>query len=85
MMLKNVKRLTEGFQPVASSCRDERANLVTDAQVMLRLWRHHFATLLRGNGDINAATREESEPAPIDDVGIEILPPSHNEVRIPIQ
>ena len=49
---------------------------------MLRLWRHHFATLLRGDGDINSATRENSEPAPIDDDWIEIPPHSHNEVRL---
>ena len=49
------------------------------------LWRHHFSTLLQGIGDINAATREDSEPAPIDDDGIEMPPPSHNEVRFAIQ
>ena len=54
----SVKRLTEGFKPGASSCRDERGNLVTDAQEVQRLWRHHFSTLLRG--DINAATREDT-------------------------
>ena len=82
---KNVKRLTVGFKPKVSSCRNERANLLTDAQGVLRLWRHHFSffiTLLRGDGDINAATREESEPAPIDDDGVEISPPIHNEVRV---
>ena len=46
---------------------------------------HHFSTLLRGEGDINAATREDSEPAQIDDDGVEIPPPSHNEVRVAIQ
>ena len=30
-VFKNVNRLTEGFKPAASSCRDERGNLVTDA------------------------------------------------------
>ena len=82
---KNIKRLTEGFKPGASSGRDERGNLVTDAQGMLRLWRYYFSTLLRGDGDINSATREDSEPAPIDDDGVEIPPPSHNEVRVAIQ
>ena len=33
---KNVKRLMEGFKPRASHCRDERGNLVTNAQGMLR-------------------------------------------------
>ena len=46
---KNVKRLTEGFKPGASSCRDERDKLVTDAPgvmeaslfyVIARLQRH---------------------------------------------
>ena len=58
---------------------------MTDAQGVLRLCRHHFTTLLRGDGDINSGTREDSEPAPIDDDGVEILPPSHNEVRVAIQ
>ena len=40
---------------------------------------------MQGDGDINAATGEDSEPAPIDDDGIEIPPPSHNEVRIAMQ
>ena len=56
---------------------------MTDAQGVLRLWRHHFSTLLRAEGDINAATREDCEP--IDDRGVEILPPSHNVVRVVIQ
>ena len=60
---KNIKRLTEGFKREASSCRDERGNLMTDAQGVQKLWRYHFSTLLRGNGDINSATREDSEPA----------------------
>ena len=33
---KNVKRLTEGFKPGASSCRDERGNLVTDGQGVMK-------------------------------------------------
>ena len=77
---KNVKR-----KPGASSCRAERGNLTTDAQGVLRLWRHHFSSLLRSEGDINAATREDSEQAPIDDDGVEIPPPSHNDVRLAIQ
>ena len=52
---------------------------------MLRLWRHHFSTLLRGDGDINTATRKDSEPTSIDDDGVEIPPSSHNEVRVAIQ
>ena len=79
---KNVKCLREVFKPGASSCRVERGNLVRDAQAVQRLWRHHFSTLLRGEGDINAATSEDSEPAPKDDDGVDIPPSSHNEVRV---
>ena len=60
-------------------------SVVADAQGMLRLRRHHFSALLRGEGDINAATRKDSEPAPIDNDGVEIPPPSYNEVRVAIQ
>ena len=82
---KNVKRLTKGFKSGASSRRDERGNLVTDVQGVLRLWRYHFSTLLRGEGDTNAATREDSKPVTIDDYGVETPPPSHNKVRVAIQ
>ena len=37
IFFKNVKRLTKGFKLEASSCRDDRGNLVTDAQGVLRL------------------------------------------------
>ena len=63
----------------------KRSNLVTDAKGVLRLWGHRFSTLLRGEGDINAANGEDSEPAPNDDNGVEIPPPSHNDVRVAIQ
>ena len=46
---------------------------------------HHSSTLLRGDGDINSATREDSEPAPIDDDVVEIPSPNHSEVRVVIQ
>ena len=52
---------------------------------VLRLWRHHFSTLLRGDGNNEAATKDDNESAPIEDNGIEIPPPSHNEVRVAIQ
>ena len=58
---------------------------MTDAQEVLRLCRHHFSTLLQEDGDINFATREDSKPAPIDDDGVKITPPSFYEVRIAIQ
>ena len=79
------ERLTEGFKRGATSCRDERGNLVTDAQGVLRLWRHHFSTLLRGECDINSATKEDNEPTLIDDDGVEIQPTCHNEVRVAVQ
>ena len=40
---------------------------------------------LRGDGDINSLAREDSEPTPIDDDGIEVPPPSHNEIRVAIK
>ena len=40
---------------------------------------------MRGDGGINFGTREDSEPALIEDDGVEISPPSHNEVRVAIQ
>ena len=52
IFFKNVKHLTEGCKPGASSCRNERINLVTDTQGVLWLWRHHFSTLFRFEGDI---------------------------------
>ena len=58
---------------------------MTEAEGALGLWRHHFSTVLRGDCDINSATRENSEPASIDDDGIKIPPPSHKEVRDTIQ
>ena len=58
---------------------------MTDAKGVLRLWRQHFSTLLRGDDDIKSATREHIKPAPIDDDRVEIPPSSHNEVRVAIQ
>ena len=68
---KNVKRLTEGFKPGASSCRDDRSNLVTDAQGV------RFC-------EAKPATGEVSEPAPIDADWVGIPPRSLNEVRVAI-
>ena len=58
---------------------------MTDAQAVLTLRMQNFSTLLRGDGNINSATRKDSVPAPIDDDGVEMPPPSHNEVRVAIQ
>ena len=54
---------------------------MTDAQVVLRILRHNFSTLLRGDYGTNS-TREECEPEPIDDEGVEIPLLWHNEVAI---
>ena len=44
-LFKNDKRPTEGF-------KTERGNLVIDAQRVLRLRRHPYSMLLRGDGDM---------------------------------
>ena len=49
------KRLTEGYKPGVSSCKDEHGNLITDPQGVLRLWRKHFSTLLQGDDNTNTA------------------------------
>ena len=80
---QNVKRLTEGYKPGVSSCKDENGNLVTDPQGVLRLYRKHFSTLLRGEDDTNTAFRDV-DPNLIDDDDVEIPPPSHEEVKVAI-
>ena len=45
------KRLTEGYQPGAPSCKNENINLTTDPLGILRLWRKHFFILLQGDDD----------------------------------
>ena len=54
--------------------------MVTDSQWVLRLRRKHFSTLLQGNDDSNTAFRD-IVPNPIDDAGMEIPPPIHEEVK----
>ena len=71
-IFQNLKRLTEGFKPGASSCGDDRGNLLRDAQRMLRLWRHHFFTLLRGAKN-NKAVRSNCLPAKLFKAGSEEL------------
>ena len=58
-------------------------NLVTDPQGLLRLFRKHFSTLLQGEDNTNTAFRHVV-PNPIDDDGVEISPPSHEEVKVAI-
>ena len=65
-----------------TSCKDKHGNLVTDPQVVLRLWRKHFSTLLQGDDNTNAAFRDV--PNPIDDDGMKIPPPSREEVQVAI-
>ncbi|XP_051864305.1 uncharacterized protein LOC127566314 [Drosophila albomicans] len=46
---QRVKRLTQGFKTGAVACRDDDGNLVTEAEVVLKLWRDHFSSLLSGS------------------------------------
>ena len=70
------KRVTEGHKPGASSCKDEKGNLVTNPQGVLRLWKKHFSILLQDDDDTNTVFRDVvSNP-------VEIPPPSHEEVRL---
>ncbi|XP_060665650.1 uncharacterized protein LOC132797914 [Drosophila nasuta] len=73
-----VKRLTEGFKSGAVACRDDDGNLVTEAEVVLRLWRDHFSSLLSGSEDYDPRT-------PIYGTDIEVPIPSHIEVKDAIQ
>ena len=79
---QKVERLTEGYKPEASSCKDEHGNLVTDPQGVLRLWKKHFSTLLQGDENTNTAFREV--PNQIDEYCVEIPPPSHDEIKVAI-
>ena len=80
---QKVKRLTQGYKPEVSSCKDENGNLVTDPQGVLRLWRKHFSTLLQSDDDTNTAFMNVVHN-PIDDDGVEIPPPSHEGVNVAI-
>ena len=81
---QKLKRLTEAYRSGASSCKDENGNLVTDPQGVLRLWRKHFSTLLQDDDDTNAAFRDVVQNLIDDDDGMEIPPPSHEEVKVAI-
>ena len=55
--------------------------MVTDPQVVLRLWRKRFSTLLQGNDDNNTAFRDVV-PNPIDNDGVEVPPPRNKKVKV---
>ncbi|XP_037930779.1 uncharacterized protein LOC119665622 [Teleopsis dalmanni] len=82
---QKVNRLTQGFKPGASTCKDENGNLVTDTQNVLKVWKEHFSKLLSGDDNINSAIEEMPSVSPIENDDVEIPPPSHNEVRVAIQ
>ncbi|XP_070138628.1 uncharacterized protein [Drosophila bipectinata] len=46
---QRVKRLTQGFKTGTVACRDNDGNLVTETEVVLRLWRDQFSSLLSGS------------------------------------
>ncbi|XP_043063419.1 uncharacterized protein LOC122319764 [Drosophila ficusphila] len=78
---QRVKLLTQGFKTGGFACRDDDGNLVADKDIVLKLWRDHFSTLLAGDapslGDSDSLT-------PIDD-DTDIPAPSHIEVAAAIQ
>ncbi|XP_037928856.1 uncharacterized protein LOC119663271 [Teleopsis dalmanni] len=82
---RKVNRLTQGFKPGASTCKDENSNLVTDTQNVLKVWKEHFSKLLSGDDNINSAIEEMPSVSPIENDDVEIPPHSHNEVCVAIQ
>ena len=74
---RNDARKFDGSKPSASSCKDENGDLVTDS------WRKHFSTLIQGDDYTNTDFRDVV-PNPIDNEGVEILPPNHEEVKVAI-
>ncbi|XP_051864351.1 uncharacterized protein LOC127566365 [Drosophila albomicans] len=79
---QRVKRLTQGLKSGAVACRDDDGNLVTEAEVVLRLWRDHFSSLLSGS----STDSEDYDPrTPIYGTDIEVPIPSHIEVKDAIQ
>ncbi|XP_051858122.1 uncharacterized protein LOC127565084 [Drosophila albomicans] len=79
---QRVKRLTQGFKTGGVACRDDDGNLVTEAEVVLRLWRDHFSSLLSGS----STDSEDYDPRnPIYGTDIEVPIPSHIEVKDAIQ
>nr|XP_043068191.1 uncharacterized protein LOC122321607 [Drosophila bipectinata] len=79
---QRVKRLTQGFKTGTVACRDNDGNLVTETEVVLRLWRDHFSSLLSGS----STDSEDYDPrTPIYGTDIEVPIPSHIEVKDAIQ
>ncbi|XP_054745770.1 uncharacterized protein LOC129250151 [Anastrepha obliqua] len=80
---QKVRRLTEGFKTGAFSYKNKDGDLVTDIQSSLKLWREHFSNFLKS--DSCACHRECEDPdTPIDDDGIDVTLPDHDEMRIAI-
>ncbi|XP_060665319.1 uncharacterized protein LOC132797575 [Drosophila nasuta] len=79
---QRVKRLTQGFKTGAVACRDDDGNLVTEADVVLKLWRDHFSSLLSGS---NTDSEDYDPRTPIYGTDIEVPIPSHIEVKDAIQ
>ncbi|XP_043063529.1 uncharacterized protein LOC122319800 [Drosophila ficusphila] len=79
---QRVKRLTQGCKTGGVACKDNDGNLVTDAEIVLKLWRDHFSSLLTGSG----TGYEDYDPqAPIYGTDIDVATPSHAEVNDAIQ
>lgn len=79
---RRVKRMTQGYKSGSLACRSDDGNLVTDAEMVLRLWRDHFESLLATNQNDS----DEVDPlTPIRDDGVEVPTPSHTEVEVAIQ
>ncbi|XP_070137322.1 uncharacterized protein [Drosophila bipectinata] len=79
---QRVKGLTQGFKTGTVACRDNDGNLVTETEVVLRLWRDHFSSLLSGS----STDSEDYDPrTPIYGTDIEVPIPSHIEVKDAIQ
>ncbi|XP_020806218.1 uncharacterized protein LOC110182509 [Drosophila serrata] len=80
---QSVKRLTQGFKTGGVACKDDDGNLVTDAEIVLRLWREHFSSLLAGSGYDDYG--EYDPQTPIYGTDVDVPTPSHAEVKVAIQ
>ncbi|XP_043065425.1 uncharacterized protein LOC122320881 [Drosophila ficusphila] len=79
---QRVKRLIQGCKTGGVACKDNDGNLVTDAEIVLKLWRDHFSSLLAGSG----TGYEDYDPqTPIYGTDIDVPTPSHAEVKDAIQ